>query len=71
MMDWKIIYTTKLECWDNSTQARHLQFGHLQIIEDLCMHCIIGNSVNYGKHCAKNGQSNLLALIMYEISTMR
>jgi hypothetical protein len=36
-MDWKMIYTTKLECWDNSTQARNLKSNRLQIIADLQM----------------------------------
>jgi len=37
-MDWQMIYITKLEGCENSTQARHSQFVHLKYIKDLRMH---------------------------------
>lgn len=30
MMDWKMIYITKLVCWDNLTQARNVEYLIIQ-----------------------------------------
>ena len=35
MVEWLMIYTTKLKCWNDLDQARHLQFEHVPIIMDL------------------------------------
>jgi hypothetical protein len=55
MMDWNMIYKSKLECWDNSTQARKTQSKTLQNTEDCHMQYSVKRFANYGMKRLING----------------